>query len=1086
MPRASRVAAQQTAAIAPQAFAQIAALSAQKAARTPEQRKISAQLIYASKIARGEPIADGVPTLQVDLPDVNTRGAVLDIRVDVSQPVLNQFVALGAELLDVSIPYSNVRLRIDLNQVDALAAIPEVSFIQQKQEAMTSRLDALQVPSILSSAEGAGATRARKRVERMKTLASIRGALLSQGPITSVGSRNSEGDFKHSANTARTAFDVTGAGVKIGVLSDGATNLAASQALGDLGAVNVLSGQAGAGDEGTAMLEIIHDLAPKADLYFATAITSIASFAQNIRDLRAAGCDIIVDDVGYLNETPFQDGQTVASQTNGGIVIQAVKDVTANGALYFSSAANSGNKNDGTSGTWEGDFVDGGPATGPLAGLGQVHNFGAQTYNVLAGTVGNPIALFWADPLGASNSDYDLYRLNSTGTAVLAASDNSQNGTQDPFEIISGGSAGDRIVIVKWSGNARFLHLATNRNRLSISTAGETHGHAATTALTSLGVAATTAQVGSLFPFNNFSVVEPFSSDGPRRIFFQGNGVPITPGNFTSSGGQVLQKPDITAADGVTVTGVGGFPSPFYGTSAAAPHAAAIAGLIKSKFPGFTASQIRAALLTSAIDIEGAGVDRDSGYGIIMADAALGGPVITTQPISQSIPYSTTTTLIVAATGSGPLSYQWYQGTSGDTTSPIAGATAASFVTFPANATTSYWVLVSNAFGSVNSTTATIALIPGPYISSHPSSSLIAPWGGTATLNVVVLGQGTLSYQWYQGTSGDFTRPISGANSEFFTTLPQTTSTNYWVHVTDASGSTDSTTARVATGIAGAGTVRPTDFDGDGTPDTAVWRPSTGAWWIVRSSNGSPLTRQWGFTGDVPVAGDYDGDNRTDIAIWRPSTGAWWVIRSSDSQPLTRAWGMNGDIPVPGDYDGDGKTDPAVWRQLTGEWWVLKSSDGQLLYQLWGHSGDIPVAGDYDGDGKTDMAVWRPTTGTWFLIKSSNSQVVVQAWGMYGDTPVPGDFDGDNKTDFAVWRGWAGIWFVIRSSDGAVRSVQWGLESYGDRPVSGTNDNDGDGMTDPTIWRAPNGAWYGLDSSTNYTTAWQLNWGISTDVPVVD
>ena len=79
------------------------------------------------------------------------------------------------------------------------------------------------------------------------------------------------------------------------------------------------------------------------------------------------------------SETPFQDGQTVASSTNGGIVIQAVKDVAAAGALYFSSAANSGNKNDGTSGTWEGDYLDGGAATGPLAGAGNVHNFGAQT-----------------------------------------------------------------------------------------------------------------------------------------------------------------------------------------------------------------------------------------------------------------------------------------------------------------------------------------------------------------------------------------------------------------------------------------------------------------------------------------------------------------------------------------------------------------------------------------------------------------------------------------------------------------------------------------------------------------------------------
>jgi hypothetical protein len=103
------------------------------------------------------------------------------------------------------------------------------------------------------------------------------------------------------------------------------------------------------------MLEIIHDLAPGAQLYFATAFISPAQFAQNIRDLRTAGCDIIVDDVFYFNETPFQDGQLAASFTNGGVIAQAVKDVTAAGALYFSSAGNQGNLDAGTSGTWEGD-----------------------------------------------------------------------------------------------------------------------------------------------------------------------------------------------------------------------------------------------------------------------------------------------------------------------------------------------------------------------------------------------------------------------------------------------------------------------------------------------------------------------------------------------------------------------------------------------------------------------------------------------------------------------------------------------------------------------------------------------------------
>src|SRR5208282_1539417 len=118
--------------------------------------------------------------------------------------------------------------------------------------------------------------------------------------------------------------------------------------------------------------------------------------------------------------------------------------------------------------------------------------------------------------------------------------------------------------------------------------------------------------------------VEIFSSDGPRRVFFQADGTPITPGNFSSTGGTVRQKPDITAADGVTndLTYGGGL-NPFYGTSAAAPHAAAIAALLKSYNTNLTAAQIRMVLTNTALDIMAPGWDQDSGAGIVMALAAL-------------------------------------------------------------------------------------------------------------------------------------------------------------------------------------------------------------------------------------------------------------------------------------------------------------------------------------------------------------------------------------------------------------------------------------------------------------------------------
>ena len=127
----------------------------------------------------------------------------------------------------------------------------------------------------------------------------------------------SEGDRAHAADTARDLWGLDGGGRKICALSDGVDALAYSQATGELPAVDVLAGQAGGGDEGTAMLEIVHDLAPGAALGFATAFGGVARFAQNILDLAASGCQVIVDDVIYLVESPFEDGDIAASGGRG-------------------------------------------------------------------------------------------------------------------------------------------------------------------------------------------------------------------------------------------------------------------------------------------------------------------------------------------------------------------------------------------------------------------------------------------------------------------------------------------------------------------------------------------------------------------------------------------------------------------------------------------------------------------------------------------------------------------------------------------------------------------------------------------------
>src|SRR5262249_25753595 len=187
--------------------------------------------------------------------------------------------------------------------------------------------------------------------------------------VTNVGSLTSQGYVTHTANQV-VSRGITGVGVTVGVLSDSASpaRVAALIGTGDLPAdTQVLPGQASSGsDEGCAMMEIVHDIAPGAHLIFATANGGPANFARNILALPAAGASVIVDDITYFDEGAFQDGP----------IAQAVNQVTAGGAIYFSSAANSGSLTFGTSGTWEGDFQANGPAGAPLVGKGTIHNFG--------------------------------------------------------------------------------------------------------------------------------------------------------------------------------------------------------------------------------------------------------------------------------------------------------------------------------------------------------------------------------------------------------------------------------------------------------------------------------------------------------------------------------------------------------------------------------------------------------------------------------------------------------------------------------------------------------------------------------------
>src|SRR6185295_4955994 len=373
------------AAISQSAWQQIQALLEEKEARTAAQQKIDSQLLYAIKMRRGEKIANNVRSLSIEVGADDSGLVTVDIAAIVDDQLLNDLKGMGVAVSNVFRQYNSLRAVVSLDHLETIAGFAQVRFIQPKQEALFSQtpLEPRRPLQPQPRYPGPGVQQTWRPYEDFdERAARVRAALQPVLNSTTapnapprIGSVTSQGDTTHRAFIARGTFNVDGTGIKIGVISDGVSSLADSQATGDLGPVTVLPGQGGFGDEGTAMLEIIHDLAPGAQLYFATAFNSLPEFAQNIRDLRTAGCDIILDDVSYFVESPFQDGQTatVISPNNSGLATQAVNDVVASGALYFSSAANSGNLNDGTSGTWEGDFADGG--TLALVPGGKVHDF---------------------------------------------------------------------------------------------------------------------------------------------------------------------------------------------------------------------------------------------------------------------------------------------------------------------------------------------------------------------------------------------------------------------------------------------------------------------------------------------------------------------------------------------------------------------------------------------------------------------------------------------------------------------------------------------------------------------------------------
>jgi len=476
-------------------------------------------------------------------------------------------------------------------------------------------------------------------------------------PITRIGRVTNEGDSVHRFDLVRSLFfspnpnTSAGAGIRVGVMSDSTDHISLVQATGDAppnpqlhiiqspGDPNHLPFPIppNTGDEGTALIELVHDIAPGAPITFYGPVDS-ADFLIGLTQLQGDQVKVIVDDLAFFDEPKFEDGPLAI----------AVRNFITNGGIYITSAGNDAENH------YIGNFNPTNPPqslidqANPIPVL-KVHNFASGGTDIgdsfvipgdsdknsqeptnVPGGGDIVVALQWNNPFGNSRDDFDLYLIDDNTGNVLTSSADEQSGTgDDPNEVLewvndTASPINVSIVIAQSATlntspatNVKFnllyapFNFSDSNHQFNVAS-DSIAGHSA------VEEAIVVAAADELTP----NVPESFTSQGPATILVSNHNVLANP---------VLRNvPTVVGVDGISNragqladpnTGEPFFISPFFGTSASAAQVAGMAALVwSSKQPLMTATQVRTAITSSAIPMAAGtplpnGSDSVSGFG---------------------------------------------------------------------------------------------------------------------------------------------------------------------------------------------------------------------------------------------------------------------------------------------------------------------------------------------------------------------------------------------------------------------------------------------------------------------------------------